>query len=390
MAILLTGATGYLGSYIVAELLTHCRERLALLVRAESNAAARQRLWQALQLHMDFAHFQDALERCDLYVGDITQSQLGLTATAWHRLVCSTTAVIHTAAAVNRLSLRRCMEVNLRGTLAVIQLAHAAHAHHGLRRFSAVSTVSVAGFRHDVVVSEDEALPGNHYDNDPYGVSKQCCEALIHALLADVPYTIFRPSAILGDSRFPQTTQFDNARAFVTFARAGVLPLPPEWHLDLVPADYVGRAIVSLHQKDRLAHQVYHLSAGVHAPTYQEIVDSLRQYVPSPGPFFVPALRRPVVAMVTAAAALPRHWRLTRAATLLKVFMPYLLSNTVFDNTRATTELGMAPPPFQTYAGPLYQFLIAHRCRYPYQPWPEPRAIAGHTLGGAAACLHTI
>jgi thioester reductase-like protein len=270
MAILLTGATGYLGSYIVAELLAHCRERLALLVRAESSAAARRRLWQALQLHMDFAHFQDALERCDLYVGDMTQKQLGLTATAWHRLVRSTTAVIHTAAAVNRLSLRRCMDVNLRGTLTMIQLARAAHAHHGLRRFSAVSTVSVAGFRHDTVVMEDERLPGNRYDNDPYGLSKQCCETLIHTLLADIPYTIFRPSAILGDSRFPQTTQFDNARAFVTFARAGVLPLRPEWRLDLVPADYVGQAIVSLHQKDRLDHPRQFRQAG-HVAQHQAV-----------------------------------------------------------------------------------------------------------------------
>ncbi len=67
MTILLTGATGYLGSYIVAELLAEGRDRMSLLVRAESDEAAKRRLWQALQLHMDFSRFRNALARIDFF-----------------------------------------------------------------------------------------------------------------------------------------------------------------------------------------------------------------------------------------------------------------------------------------------------------------------------------
>jgi fengycin family lipopeptide synthetase D len=57
MAIFLTGSTGYLGSYLLAGLLTGHPDSLNLLVRAKSDQEARERLWQSLQLHFPFAEF---------------------------------------------------------------------------------------------------------------------------------------------------------------------------------------------------------------------------------------------------------------------------------------------------------------------------------------------
>ena len=51
MAIFVTGSTGYLGSYLVAGLLTGHRDRLNLLVRAKTKREAHERLWASLQLH---------------------------------------------------------------------------------------------------------------------------------------------------------------------------------------------------------------------------------------------------------------------------------------------------------------------------------------------------
>ena len=58
MAIFLTGATGYLGSYLAEGLFRQYRERLNLLVRAKSETEAHERLWQSLQLHLDFPDFR--------------------------------------------------------------------------------------------------------------------------------------------------------------------------------------------------------------------------------------------------------------------------------------------------------------------------------------------
>jgi hypothetical protein len=54
----------------------------------------------------------------------------------------------------------------------------------------------------------------------------------------------------------------------------------------------------------------------------------------------------------------------------LKVFMPYLVWDTVFENSRVVAEMGRAPEPFSKYCYPLLQFSRDHHFNYPYRPWP--------------------
>src|SRR5215472_10961256 len=134
MAIFLTGSTGYLGSYLGAGLLRGYRDSLNLLVRAKSRGEARERLWRSLQLHMDFPEFDDLVStRMRIFLGDLTSPQFGLPDDEYQALVQSTNSVIHCAASLNRKSEKQCLNVNLRGTLEVIQLARRAQDHHGLR-----------------------------------------------------------------------------------------------------------------------------------------------------------------------------------------------------------------------------------------------------------------
>src|SRR6266702_1119867 len=62
MAIFLTGSTGYIGAHIAAILVDRHADRLNLLVRAKTEQEANERLWRALQLHLDFPQFREALE----------------------------------------------------------------------------------------------------------------------------------------------------------------------------------------------------------------------------------------------------------------------------------------------------------------------------------------
>ncbi|MGH9650445.1 MAG: hypothetical protein ACRD3I_08235, partial [Terriglobales bacterium] len=55
---------------------------------------------------------------------------------------------------------------------------------------------------------------------------------------------------------------------------------------------------------------------------------------------------------------------------LLKVFFPYLVWNTVFDNTRVVAEMGRKPAPFSQYSYPLLQFSKENHFTYRYQEWP--------------------
>jgi len=370
MAIFLTGVTGYIGSYVAHQLLTQFDDRLAVLVRAKSPEAAVQRLWKSLQLHMDFDTFAQHVHRFDIYLGDLTAPDLGLSPERRKALVHSMDSVLHIAASLNRKSAKTCFNVNLRGTLSILKLARDATDHHGLRRFSDVSTVAVSGVRKDDVVSHEDMVQWDRSDYDPYARTKKFCEHMVHELLSDVPTTVFRPSTVLGDSRFAETTQFDMVRAFVALAYMRVLPLDPAWSFDICPADYVSRGIVQVHQSDKPKYDSYNLSSGRDSLTFREIVDAVKAAGHKPLVRFAPRLGRTFERAIELGMKTPRKFGLAPAATLMKVFWPYLSNNTVFDNSHIVEHLGEKPTPFSTYATPLLRFAVDTKFKYPYQEWP--------------------
>jgi len=381
MAIFLTGSTGYLGSYLAAGIFAGYPDRLNLLVRAKTEQEARERLWQSLQLHLGFPEFLEYVNtRVRIFRGDLTAERFGLPADEYQALVDTTDSVLHCAASLNRKSEKQCMNVNLRGGLEVLQLGRRAQDRNGLRRYSLVSTVAVAGKRQNEVVAEDASIDWNRSDYDPYARTKKFSEHMVRQLLPDVPHTIFRPSIVMGDSTRPETTQFDMVQAFAMLARMLVLPLRPDDRVDIVPANYVGAAIVKIHLMEKPAYGIYHLSAGKGAQTYKEITDALAEKGGWSKPSYQPWLGGPFSKTVNWLAY--RGGGVGYGASLLKVFWPYLDWNTVFDNTRVISEMGAAPSPFTAYAYPLLQFARTNHFKYPVKPWP-----AGTSMGEAATVV---
>ena len=375
MAIFLTGSTGYIGAHVAANLLRDHGAALNVLVRARDVSEAEGRLWQALQLHLDFPEFHEYLQtRIRVFRGDLTDPGFGLNRDEYDRLVHTTDSVIHCAASLNRKSEKSCLNVNLRGTLEVLTLARHAEHYHGLRRFSQVSTVAVAGKRQNEVVSEDRAIDWERSDYDPYARTKKFCEHMMRVLLPETPKTIFRPSIVLGDSRYAETTQFDMVRAFVFLAGLPVLPFRPNDKIDIVNVDFVADAIATLHQKERPEHDTYHLSSGIGSQTFREITRALAAAQNKRAPVFVPFAGKPFAGSVNFLAN--RQGGIGKGASLMKVFMPYLVWNTVFDNRRVTRELGKKPVPFSEYCYPLLKFSSENDFTYRYRPWP---AAAGGT-----------
>jgi nucleoside-diphosphate-sugar epimerase len=327
---------------------------------------------------MDFARFYEHLQtRIRIFHGDLTAPQFGLNRDDYDRLIHTSDSVIHCAASLNRKSEKSCLNVNLRGTLEVVQLARRSHYYHGLRRFSNVSTVAVAGKRQNEIVTEDRSIEWDRSDYDPYARTKKFCEHMVRELLPDVPLTTFRPSIVLGDSRYADTTQFDMVKAFVFLARLKVLPFRASDRIDIVNVDFVADAIAELHQKAEPAYDTYHLSSGRESETFGQVTGMLAAAQQKAPPIFVPLMERPFTSL--AGALSNRKGRLGSGASLLKVFMPYLVWNTVFDNHRVTSELGRRPVPFSKYSYSLLKFSREHNFTYAYKPWPAAAA------GGSAA-----
>jgi len=379
VAIFLTGSTGYIGAHVAANLLTQHDATLNLLVRGRDPRDAEMRLWEALQLHLSFPAFYEYLQaKIRVFRGDLTSTQFGLAREEYDRLVHTTDSIVHCAASLNRKSEKACLNVNLRGTLEVIQLARQSQYYHGLRRFSNVSTVAVAGKRSHEIVAEDRAIEWDRSDYDPYARTKKFCEHMVRELLPDVPLTIFRPSIVLGDSRYAETTQFDMVRSFVFLAGLPVLPFRPHDKIDIVNVDFVAGAIADLHMKENPAHDTYHLSSGNDSQTFRELTKALAKAQNTRGPLFMPILEGAFSSVVDLLAN--RKGRVGYGASLMKVFLPYLTWNTVFDNKRVTMELGRKPVPFSQYSFPLLSFSRQNSFTYPYQAWP-----AANRAGGSAA-----
>jgi len=92
--------------------------------------------------------------------------------------------------------------------------------------------------------------------------------------LPDVPKTI-SARIVMGDSRRPETRNLIWCRHF-TFGADTCSSVRPEDKIDIVPANYVDKAIVTIHQKEAPAARIYHLSLARVSQTYHELTDSIR------------------------------------------------------------------------------------------------------------------
>ncbi len=371
MSTFITGSTGYLGSYVINEYRVNSKEHLLLLIRAKTQDEAQKKLWQACQLHMNFEDFSNLLERVQIYLGDLSSTQFGLQQVDYTRLIDQTDSILHIAASLNRKSEKACLNVNLRGSLHVIEFGRIADQVNRLKKISVVSTVAVAGQRQDEVVLENEMIDFDRSDYDPYARTKKFMEYMLDRLMPNVPKCVFRPSIVLGDSRFGETTQFDMVQAFVWLSKLLILPFNKNWRADIVNADFVSNAIFQLHQKTDHQFLSYNLSSGVESCTYDEITRALSSHGDEAQSMFVPALEKPCTFFVNAMAQLPRSLKLSRSFALLKVFWPYLTFNTVFDNSRVVEELSIKPVKFTAYAHQLKQFAVKNNFKYKHKPWPD-------------------
>ena len=367
--IFVTGGNGFLGSHAVHTLLTETDAPIFVLVRAADREKAVARLWEGLHLHLDAEEFRTFLPRLVPVCGELTVPGLGLGRAARDRVLAEADSVLHVAASLNRKSERACLNTNLRGSLSVIELARELADRGRLRRFTDVSTSAVAGVRRSEVVHEDTAIDWDRSDYDPYARTKKFAEHMARELLPAGAVLVVRPATVLGDSRRPECVITDMVRAFVALTDLRVAPLDADARLDIVPGDWVGPAIARLHVHPKPRWDIYNLSAGARSATGRSIAAAMAD---AGHPVrFARALAPTFELAVRALDRLPRG-PVQQGAAVLKVFWPYITYDTVFDNTRATTELGSAPASFESYCARTYEYAKSVSMTNPAPP-PVPR-----------------
>jgi len=368
-SIFLTGGTGFLGSYVVHELLERSDRSVVLMVRGRDDAHRLQKVWTALSWHLSPEAFRAVRDRIRIVNGDLHAPGLGLSSADRAHVLDEVDSVLHIAASLNRKSAKACFNTNLRGTLSVVKLGRELADRGQLERFSQVSTSAVAGRRFGEVVTDDETVDWDRSDYDPYARTKKFAEHLASELLPDVRRLVMRPTTVMGDSRTDKTWQTDMTMAFATMARLPVVPIPPDHRLDFVPGDWVARCIATLHLLPKPKHEQYNLGAGHGSTTGRRIAAALKADGQSIR--FSRPLGKPFDWTMRAMSRTPKGQPLRPIGSIMKVFWPYITYDTVFDNTRVVAEVGERPAPFESYCAPMLRWSRAHGLKNP-EPPPLP------------------
>lgn len=255
-SVLLTGATGFLGSHVAIELLTRSDATVRCVVRGED---AHQRLHATLSEHPDWR--SSWADRVQVLNGDLEQPELGLTAEQFTSIAADTRAVYHCAAMVNWVypyaALR---QANVEGTRALIRFACQARA--SLTYVSTLATCWSSQPQDSVNETSDpvDHLDGVHLD---YVRSKAVAESLVRQAGArGLPVSILRPGLIFSHARTKAHTPGD----FLSALCKGCIDMQCapdlEWDMEVCTVDEVARWVVDLEPTTGAQITALHLGAA--------------------------------------------------------------------------------------------------------------------------------
>ena len=365
--VLLTGATGFVGMEVLARYLERGERDIYALVRAPSDREARSRLDSVLA-NLFGVRARRYAGRVHALAAELTAPGLGLSGPRRERLAGRVSTIVHSAASVSfTLPLEEARDINLEGTRRMLEFAELARQHGGLERYGHVSTAYVAG-THSGRFAESELDVGQGFHNT-YEQTKFEAEQLVRSH-PGLPYTIMRPSIVVGDRRSGWTAAFNvlywPLRAFARglFTAVPAIPTAP---VDVVSIDYVADAIHELCESPGGIGETYHLTAGADASTIAEIAEMASHY-----------FRRPVPEVLSPSdfAAASAQGGERAAIEGSSAYFPYFSIGAIFDEARARARLapaGITVTPLREYLGQLLDF--ATRTRWGKRPIGRAEAL---------------
>jgi len=274
----LTGATGVLGARVLKELLETTSSEIYCLVRAESSVQARTRLLSFLRTYdPEDSQLQEFENRVTVLVGDVTDPTLGMDHHDYQEFAGKIDVTLHVAANTNLFSNFRRMEpINVGGTRNMIRFA----LQTPQKYLCYVSTYTVMGdkvFDKNLVFKETDLDVGQRFDHMNYQHTKFISENAVHdATSQGLVWNIFRPGQIFGEAatgRYPQG-QTNVGGLFYDIFKTIIesrVALYCETHYDIVPVDYVSRALVHLALNRNSYFETYHLT-NPDIKTYSDVV----------------------------------------------------------------------------------------------------------------------
>ena len=375
-----TGATGFIGKRLVKTLLARRGATVHFLLRPESTGKVAGLLdyWGATGA--------GSKARAIAVFGDLTSKKLGVSADDMKTLKGKVDHVYHLAA-VYDLSADETSQVrvNIEGTRNAVEFANAidaGHLHH-------VSSIAAAGL-YEGVFREDMFDEADGLDH-PYFMTKHESEGIVRKE-SKVPWTVYRPALVVGDSHTGEMDKIDGPYYFFKLIQRMRQILPP-WmpsvgleggRINIVPVDFVVAALDHIsHAKSDLDKKCFHLvdpsgyrvgdvldifSKAAHAPKMNLFINAaLLGFIPK-------SVKKGLMALAPV--------KRVRAAILKDLGLPddmltFINFPTRYDCRQALAALkgsGIECPPLPDYAWRLWDYWERHL---------DPALAVDHTLRGA-------
>lgn len=259
-SLFLTGATGFVGSHVLAELLQQTLCKVICLVRASDEIDARRRIEESL--HRSGLWRSGLSCRIVPLAGDIARPHFGLETATLRRMAASIGAIYHCAASVNLLYPYEALRpTNVRGVQEVLRLAsldRAIRLHH-------ISTLDVLDTTENVhagIAQETPLSAACDGLSGGYAQSKWAAERLLQqAAERGFRVTVYRLGWVTGSSLtgFMKLTDLP-ARLIKAVIEMGCVPDVDGVDLRPTPVDFVSRAVVALSLREDSAGRFFHLT----------------------------------------------------------------------------------------------------------------------------------
>lgn len=255
MQYFVTGATGFIGKRLVKKLLERKGAVVHFLLRQESAAKV-----DDLRVFWGLNDARSAARAVPVF-GDLTSKKLGMGADVIKGLKGQIDHFYHLAAVYDLGADEESqIAVNIEGTRNTVELAKALDAGH----FHHVSSIAAAGL-YEGVFREDMFEEAENYDH-PYFMTKHESEKIVRKE-CKVPWSVYRPAMVVGDSRTGEMDKIDGPYYFFKLIQRMRQLLPP-WmpaigleggRINIVPVDFVVDALNAISHKTGIDKQCYHL-----------------------------------------------------------------------------------------------------------------------------------
>lgn len=272
--VLLSGVTGFLGSWVLCELLKTTEVKVVCLVRADTQVQAEDRVFTLL--HGRGIDDPQALTRVSVILADLTEQQLGLSEKHQAFIRQEVDSIIHIGAHVNWVNpYERLRNANVLSTVALADLALGGNC----RYFNYVSSVAVFDGPHypySLSYHENCQMRGVETLYTGYAQTKAVCETILSDYRQKaLDVRVFRPAYIMGHSEHGSYNPKDFIYLVLDcFVKLGCMP-EVNYRVNLTPVDYVAAQMCRLSLSPEAANQTIH-TLNSEAIYFEQIVEAAK------------------------------------------------------------------------------------------------------------------